>query len=276
MTDEERAVRVAIPGGSIECLTLPGGTGTPLVVLGGVETGLRHVAGTERMLAQRWAGRRRARTVVVIGRPLANDPAAAPEMGHPRRIAAAVASAIETTEVGGPVVIEAESGGGRISLWLAVDAPHLVDRLALASVASETPSGMSGALGRWLAFAEAGRWADFFADCAVALRPAGSAPRPAAPAAGRLVPVPATPERFIAELRATMDPSSFVTDRLHEIALPALILAGGRDAVVPPEATRLVAERMPNARLEVDPECGHAVRSSFRGYDRLVEEFLAT
>ena len=275
MTDEERAVRVAIPGGSIECLTLRGGTGTPLIVLGGVETGLRHVAGTERMLAQRWAGRRRVRTVVVIGRPLADDPAAAPGMGHPRRIAAAVASAIETTEVGGPVAIEAESGGGRISLWLAVDAPHLVDRLALASVASETPSGMHGALGRWLAFAEAGRWADFFADSAVALRPAGSAPRPAAPAAGRLVPVPVTPERFIAELRATMDPSSFVTDRLHEIAVPALILAGGRDAVVPAEATRLVAERMPNARLEIDPECGHAVRSSFRGYDRLVEEFLA-
>ena len=27
--------------------------------------------------------------------------------------------------------------------------------------------------------------------------------------------------------------------------------------------------------LVTDPECGHTVRSSFRGYDRLVESFLA-
>jgi len=44
---------------------------------------------------------------------------------------------------------------------------------------------------------------------------------------------------------------------------------------VPVAATQLVAERIPGARLEIDPECGHAVRTSFRGYDDLVEAFLA-
>jgi pimeloyl-ACP methyl ester carboxylesterase len=90
-----------------------------------------------------------------------------------------------------------------------------------------------------------------------------------------LQPRPSTPERFIAELRATLDPSSFVTDRLTEIRGPTLVLAGGRDRVVPLESSRLVAERIPGARLEVDPDCGHTVRVSFRGYDALVEAFLA-
>jgi hypothetical protein len=36
-----------------------------------------------------------------------------------------------------------------------------------------------------------------------------------------------------------------------------------------------VAERLPNARIEVDPDSGHTVRVSFRDYDRLVEAFLA-
>jgi hypothetical protein len=36
-----------------------------------------------------------------------------------------------------------------------------------------------------------------------------------------------------------------------------------------------VAERIPGARLEVDEACGHTVRSSFRGYDAVVEAFLA-
>jgi 3-oxoadipate enol-lactonase len=66
-----------------------------------------------------------------------------------------------------------------------------------------------------------------------------------------------------------------VTDRLGEIAVPVLLLAGERDQVVPVDATRLVAERIPGARLLTDPECGHTVRSSFTGYDALVESFLA-
>ncbi|HEX2220975.1 MAG TPA: alpha/beta fold hydrolase, partial [Candidatus Limnocylindria bacterium] len=77
------------------------------------------------------------------------------------------------------------------------------------------------------------------------------------------------------ELRATLDPSSWVTDRLGEISAPTLVLAGGQDRVVPPDVTRLVAERIPGARLEIDPGCGHTVRSSFRRYDELVEAFLA-
>ena len=94
-------------------------------------------------------------------------------------------------------------------------------------------------------------------------------------AAARLQPRPATPERFIGELKATLDPSSFVTSRLGEIGVPALVLAGELDQVVPLASTRLVAERIPGATLITDPECGHTVRSSFRGYDDLVESFLA-
>jgi pimeloyl-ACP methyl ester carboxylesterase len=53
------------------------------------------------------------------------------------------------------------------------------------------------------------------------------------------------------------------------------VLAGGQDQVVPLASTQLVADGIPGARFEVDPECGHTVRTSFRGYDELVEAFLA-
>jgi pimeloyl-ACP methyl ester carboxylesterase len=110
---------------------------------------------------------------------------------------------------------------------------------------------------------------------AMVMRPATGGEAPSFEAAARLQPRPATPERFIGELRATLEPSSFVTDRLGEISVPALVLGGGKDQVVPPESTRLVADHIPGARLEIDPECGHTVRSSMRGYDDLVEAFLA-
>jgi pimeloyl-ACP methyl ester carboxylesterase len=200
-------------------------------------------------------------------------------MLHPRASAMAVAIAVEGLT--GPFAIEAESGGGRISMWLTVDWPDLVRRLILAASASETPpdSPMTVRMSEWIALAEQSAWGELFARQAAQLKPGGedsdAPPASSFAAVASLQPRPSTPERFIAELRATLDPSSFVTDRLTEIRGPTLVLAGGRDRVVPLESSRLVAERIPGARLEVDPDCGHTVRVSFRGYDALVEAFLA-
>jgi pimeloyl-ACP methyl ester carboxylesterase len=199
-------------------------------------------------------------------------------MLHPRATADAVARGLRALrDVVPPLAVEAESGGGRIALWLAVDHPDLVARLVLASVASETTpdSVMTWRMAQWLALAEQGQWADFFAHLALQLKPAGSVHAEAFKVEPGFQPHPTTPERFIGELRATLDPTSFVTDRLSEITVPTLVLAGGQDQVVPLASTRLVAERIAGARFEVDPECGHTVRISFRGYDELVEAFLA-
>jgi pimeloyl-ACP methyl ester carboxylesterase len=267
---------VAIPGGRIEAFALDGGEGTPLIVLGGVETGMRPLAGTEQLLQRRWGGRSRGRRVTVLGRPIPDDPADAERIMHPRVIADAVASVLR--ELGlGPVVIEAESGGGRIGLWLTVDHPELVERLVLAAVASETPPGspMAERMQRWIELGEAGDWGTFFRNMAQLMKAANETEAGSFGAAARLQPRPATPERFIGELKATLDPSSFVTDRLGEIGVPTLVLAGEQDQVVPLASTQLVAERIPGAHLITDPECGHTVRSSFRGYDDLVESFLA-
>lgn len=267
---------VAIPGGRIELYALDGGEGTPLIVLGGVETGMRPLAGTEQLLQRRWEGRSRRRPVTLLGRPIPDDPADAERIMHPRVIADGVASVLR--EVGlGPVVIEAESGGGRIGLWLTVDHPELVERLVLAAVASETAPGspMAERMQRWIELGEAGDWGTFFRNMAQLMKAANETEAGSFGAAARLQPRPATPERFIGELKATLDPSSFVTDRLGEIGVPALVLAGEQDQVVPLASTQLVADRIPGAHLITDPECGHTVRSSFRGYDDLVESFLA-
>jgi len=277
--------QIPIDGGRIEAFQLLGGAGVPLLVLGGVELGFRPLAGMESVLQRRWGGRARGRPVTILGRPIPDDPADAGLILHPRVIADGVAWAVQTLDLGppaGPVAIEAESGGGRISLWLTVEHPELVARLVLSSVASETPanSPMATRMARWIELAEAQDWSRLFTGFAAQMQPGvdASGQSPADDtfsAAARLQPRPSTPERFIGELRATLDPSSFVTSRLGEIRVPALVLAGGRDQVVPPDRTRQVAESIPGARFEIDPESGHTVRQSFRRYDELVESFLA-
>jgi len=268
--------RHPINGGSLEAYALKGGTGTPVVVLGGVETGMRPLAGTEQVLERRWQPRAVARGVTILGRPLPDDRTDAERMMHPRVIADALAGVLHARGLG-PIAIEAESGGGRIGLWLTVDHPELVDRLVLASVASETPpdSPMGARMARWIELAENGEWGAFFAAMAQQMKAGSEVEAGSFAVAARLQPRPATPERFIGELKATLDPSSFVTDRLRELSVPALVLAGEQDQVVPLASTRLVAERIPGAHLVTDPECGHTVRSSFRRYDELVEAFLA-
>jgi pimeloyl-ACP methyl ester carboxylesterase len=265
-----------VPGGRIEAFSLAGGDGAPLVVLGGVETGLRPLAGTEQLLTRRWEGRAKRRSVTILGRPIPDDPADAERVMHPRVIADGIATTLRALGPG-PVAIEAESGGGRISLWLTVDHPELVERLVLAAVASETPPGspMAERMRGWISLAEAGDWSTFFAMLARQMKAATEGESGAFAVAAGMQPRPATPERFIGELKATLDPTSFVTDRLGEIAVPVLLLAGELDQVVPLASTQLVAERIPGARLVTDPQCGHTVRSSLTGYDELVEGFLA-
>ena len=135
---------------------------------------------------------------------------------------------------------------------------------------------MAQRLGRWIVLAETHDWGRLFAGFALQMRPAtGEDDADAFTAAARLQPHPRTPERFIAELRATLDPSSFVTHRLDEIGVPALVLAGGRDQVVPADRSGQVADAISGSRFVLDPESGHTVRASFPGYDALVEAFLA-
>lgn len=279
MTKDPRVESLTIPKGRVERLRIPGGPGRPLLVIGGVETGLRPLAGAESVHLRRWADRSRARPVTVIGRPIPDDPADADVLLHPRWSAAAVAVAIG--DMKGPFAIEAESGGGRISLWLTVDYPELVSRLVLAASASETPpnSPMAVRMREWLELGERDEWGTLFGLQAEQLKAGG--PGSKAPAAGSfaavaaLQPRPSTPERFLAELRTTLDPTSFVTDRLGEIHVPVLVLIGGGDRVVPPASSKRLAAGIPGARIERDPGSGHTVRVSFRDYDRIVEAFLA-
>jgi pimeloyl-ACP methyl ester carboxylesterase len=45
--------------------------------------------------------------------------------------------------------------------------------------------------------------------------------------------------------------------RLDELNMPVLLVHGERDPLVPLEAARRAQERLPNARLEIIPGCGH-------------------
>ena len=48
-------------------------------------------------------------------------------------------------------------------------------------------------------------------------------------------------------------------DRLSELALPVLLLAGADDGVTPPAAAEAMAGALPDAVLQVYADCGHQI-----------------
>ena len=71
----------------------------------------------------------------------------------------------------------------------------------------------------------------------------------------------ACPPEFFNGFRALCD--AFlrldITDRLHEITAPILVMCGALDVLKPPHYSEILASRIPNARLEIVEGAGHAV-----------------
>ncbi len=119
----------------------------------------------------------------------------------------------------------------------------------------------------------------------------GRTPADMAPALARHLVAPDCPnsvfERVVASISALHVDSYIKTieatthyDRsaiLGEIAVPTLVVVGEHDALTPVARERELAERIPGARLEVMPGCGHMANlEDSEGFNRIVGDFLDT
>ena len=67
----------------------------------------------------------------------------------------------------------------------------------------------------------------------------------------------APPRRFAVERQRGAIESWSSHDRLSSLKVPALVLCGKDDGMVPPENSRQIASLIPGARLDLIPQCGH-------------------
>jgi pimeloyl-ACP methyl ester carboxylesterase len=171
-------------------------------------------------------------------------------------IAGHLAAAIEE-EFGEPVFLTGESTGGSVALQLAVDRPELVRSLVV--VAAACRLGEQGRLLQQdLARAvRAGDYAGGMAEVATTLMLPAGLRRPARPLArvawGLMAPKDPT------DMLVTMDAEdSFdVTDRLHRIAAPTLVIGGGRDIGYSRELMEQTAAGVKDGRSHIYPNWGH-------------------
>jgi len=84
-------------------------------------------------------------------------------------------------------------------------------------------------------------------------------------------PIPAY--SYARQLEAAM--SFDACDRLGLIKAPTLVVSGGKDLILPPENARVLAERIPKARLVIFEDSGHGlIVQRLDDFARLVADFL--
>jgi pimeloyl-ACP methyl ester carboxylesterase len=85
-----------------------------------------------------------------------------------------------------------------------------------------------------------------------------------------------TPARAVAGALRGMAARPDCTPDLPRIALPTLVLVGEDDLITPPDVARVMAEALPQARLEIIPEAGHlAPLENPAASNRAILEFLS-
>ncbi|MCK2237009.1 MULTISPECIES: alpha/beta fold hydrolase [unclassified Crossiella] len=179
-------------------------------------------------------------------------------------IAAEHAAAI-TARFGEPVALVGHSTGGTVALQLTADHPAVVSRVVLASTAYTL-----GPVARKAQWAMAHRLAerrpgyhllaDGFTRNPVLLRVL----RGLMWTVGNFGPWPLNPVDMLAMIEA--EDRVDLRARLPEIATPALVVAGARDYFWTPELFTETADLLPNGRLVLYPDAGHAVNVSRRFY----------
>jgi pimeloyl-ACP methyl ester carboxylesterase len=172
-------------------------------------------------------------------------------------------------EFGGPVDVLGLSTGGSICLPFAADHPDLVRKLVVHSAAYALAPHGKGLQLRTRALVEAGQWRRAGAVMMEwVIRPSWYS---------RALIWASSP---LMALRPPDDPSDLIVtidaedvfdfrERLREIAVPTLVVAGEADPGYTPALFRETAEGIPDARLALYPGMGHPARGERFGRDVL-------
>lgn len=239
----------------------------PLVLIPGLGDGLTTVRGRAAPLARAYRALGRARTVYVCSR---RDPL--PPDWTTRDMARDLAGALASLGIPQADVVGV-SQGGMIAQHLAADAPERVRRLVLAVTLARPNPLMCEVVEGWMALARAGDHGGLMVDTAersyteTYLR----AHRWLYPLLRRMGR-PKSYERFLIQAQSCLTHDAY--DRLGGIACPTLVLGGGRDRIVGPDAAGELAAAIPGSRLHVYPDLGHAAYEEAPDFQARILDFL--
>ena len=167
------------------------------------------------------------------------------------------------------------SEGGMIAQFLAVDHAPLVEKLVLAVTAPRPCAETRALIERWIALAGQGEHKALMIDTAEHsyTGPYLEKYRKIYPLLGH-IGKPKDYRRFLVNARAILSFDAYA--ELPRIQCPTLVIGGGEDKIVGPEAARELAGQIPGCELLIYDALGHAAYEEASDFNDRVFEFLET
>lgn len=164
------------------------------------------------------------------------------------------------------------SQGGMIAQYLALNHPDLVDKLVLGVTASRPNETLKEAIGRWCDMTRAGNMQGVMKDYFY-----NTYSEKYLRKNGFMIPLlvrsvkPMKESRFLTLAEACLSCNTY--ERLTELKCPVLVLGGGKDKVVTPEATLEIAEKL-GCEPVMYEEYGHSAYEEAPDFNKRVLAFL--
>lgn len=243
------------------------GRGTePLVMLPGLGDGLRTVCGLAATFALQYRELGRRFRVYCFSRKRVLQPGSTTA-----DFADDLARAMETLGIAGATVLGV-SQGGMIAQWLTLRHPQLVKRLILCVTLARQNAVLQGVVPRWIEWGEQVDFRRIFIDTSEKYYTEAYLRRMRwmLPLAAWLSK-PEDPHRFLIQARSCLTHDAWA--ELPRIACPTLVLGGGQDAIVGPEAAGEIAGQIAGCKMHIWPGYGHAVNEEAKDFQRRIVEF---
>jgi pimeloyl-ACP methyl ester carboxylesterase len=247
--DLERLECVRLGNERVDFLRL--GQGDPIVLVPGLAGSWRLVLPLARSLARHFQ-------VVVYG--LRGDRSPWSDGSDPRRIteigdyASDLARLIEKLELGSPTVLGV-SFGAAIALELAAEYPQQLGALVVHGAEARFQTSLGSTIARRVLerfpLPSDNRFVNQFFNLLY-----GAKPEPGPLMDFVIDRIWETDQSVMAERLAQLE-SFDVSDRLWRIDVPTLVVAGGRDVIVPAARQRALAESIAGARFQMVENAGH-------------------
>ena len=189
-----------------------------------------------------------------------------------REMAEDQAKAMDILEIRKAAVVGV-SMGGMIAQHLAVLFPEKVEKLVLVVTSSRPNAMLTEAVEEWVRLAEQGDHTAFMDSNVRRIYSEDyyRKNKKLIPIMGRLTK-PKSYERFFIQAEACLKHEAY--DQLGEICMPTLILGGQLDNCLGAEASREMAERIPDSELKIYEQWGHGLYEEAPDFQETVLEFL--
>ncbi len=165
------------------------------------------------------------------------------------------------------------SQGGMIAQYLAIDFPELVDKLVLVVTLSSQNETVQKTVGGWIGMARHGDYRRIMIDTTEKSYSEAYLRRHRFlyPLLGR-VGKPKDFTRFLIQAESCLHHDAY--GMLDKIQAPTLVIGGGSDKIVGPEASREIAEKIPGSRLLMYDGLGHGAYEEAGDFHDQVLTFL--